>query len=321
MAGRIKPTQGARTHTWRCEPPLPASVARRVDDLLTRLDRALPGRVEGFYVVGSVGLAAFREGRSDIDFVAILEGGLDADEVRRLRAIHLGRWARAVLGDGALRRRWPLVCNGSYLERGDLARSPLEVTPLAGHVAGRFAAGEAHSGRRFDVNPVTWHTLARHAITVRGPEPALLEIRTDPRELLAWTRENLDSYWRAWVTRARRVGSLGARALPRRHAAWGVLGVSRLHYTLATGEIVSKEGAGKYALETFGPEWHPIVEDALAFWRGEASSPAFRGRPGLRTRTAAGFVEHVISMARVSAAEPGSLPRSQVLAPEPSIPG
>jgi hypothetical protein len=272
---------------------LPPPVAERVDDLLARLDRALPGRVEGFYVVGSACLGAFREGRSDIDFVAIANGDFSSAEVRRLRSVHLGRWVAALARDAVVRRRWPLVCNGSYLERGALSRSPLEVTPLAGHAAGRFATGETGSGGAFDVNPVTWHTLARHGIAVRGPEPDRLEIRADPAELRAWTRENLDGYWRDWVSRARPVPAR-ARALPRRFAAWGVLGVSRLHYTLATAEIAGKEAAGEYALETFGPEWRPVIEDALAFWRGAPPQPAYRGRFARRTRMASEFVAHVI---------------------------
>lgn len=277
---------------------LPPAVAARVDDLLERLDRALPGRMEGFYIVGSVCLGAFREGRSDIDFVAIVDGVLDPGELRRLRAVHLGRWAASLAGDAVLRRTWPLVCNGSYLSPGALSRSPLEVSALAGHVAGHFAVAPAHG---FDVNPVTWHVLARHGIAVRGPEPSRLEIRCDPAELMAWTRGNLDGYWGDWVARARRrPGSRLSvvRALPRRFAATGVLGVSRLHYTLATGEIVDKEAAGEYALSTFGPEWHAVIEDALAFWRG-APPPTgrFRFSPRRRTRGAADFVAHVIDVA------------------------
>jgi hypothetical protein len=252
--------------------------------------------VEGFYVVGSVCLGAFRDGRSDIDFVAIVDGRLDTRELRRLRAVHVGRWAMALAGDAILRRRWPLVCNGSYLPQGALARSPLEVRAMAGHVAGRFEVGPAGG---FDVNPVTWHTLARHGIAVRGPVPAGLQIHTDPDELRAWTRANLDGYWRDWVAGARRVSGVGRiRALPRRFAAGGVLGVSRLHYTLQTGEIVDKETAGEYALETFGPEWRSVVEDALAFWRGAhpARGPDRRHRPR-RTGRAADFVAHVIDSA------------------------
>ncbi len=277
----------------RPQPPaesrLAPPVADRVDDLLGRLDRALPGRVEGFYVVGSTCLGAFRVGRSDIDFVAIADGGLDAAELRRLRAVHRSRWAAALIGDAVLRRRWPLVCNGSYLERGALSRSPSEVTALAGHVAGRFTTGGG-----VDVNPVTWYTLARHGIAVRGPDPGSLEIHTDPAELRAWTRENLDTYWRDWLARARRSGPGRARALPRRFAARGVIGVSRLHYTLATGEIISKEAAGEYALATFGPRWRVVIEDALAFWRGDPLPTAYGGRRGIRLGDAAEFVAHVI---------------------------
>lgn len=279
---------------------LPAPVAARVDDLLARLDRALPGRIEGFYVVGSACLGAFRLGRSDIDVVAIVDGPLAGPELRRLRAVHRGRWLTALVGDVVLRQRWPLVCNGSYLERGALSRSPVDVTALAGHVAGRFAAGAAGG---FDVNPVTWQMLARHGIAVRGPEPAGLGIHTDPAELRLWTRGNLDGYWRDWVRRAHRPGVTRGRLPPRRFAAWGVLGVSRLRYTLDTGEITSKESAGEYALQVFGPEWRPVIEDALAWWRGDPSPSADRGRPVRggrpvrRTRAAADFVAHVIDTA------------------------
>lgn len=281
---------------------LPAAARAAVEGLLARLDRALPGRIEGFYVVGSACLGAFHPERSDVDFVAIVGAGLTEREARRLRTVHGRLWAGALVRDVALRRRWPVVCNGSYLTADALARSPLEVTPLAGQVAGRFAI--ATPG--FDVNPVTWHTLARHGIAVRGPEPSALSIRTDPDELAAWTIDNLNGYWRRWVARARRPGPATLRALPRpgaatalsrRFTAWGVLGAPRLHYTLVTGEIATKEEAGRYALEAFGPGWRPLIEEALAFWRGAPAVAPYRRRPDLRRRATAEFVAHVIDSA------------------------
>jgi hypothetical protein len=62
---------------------LPALVRDAVDDLLERVDRALPGRVDGFYVVGSVSLGAFRSQRSDVDFVSNLSELSDAQRSDR----------------------------------------------------------------------------------------------------------------------------------------------------------------------------------------------------------------------------------------------
>ena len=158
------------SHTGAVLAELPRDAA---EDLLARLDRVVPGRIEGFYVVGSASMGAFRSGRSDVDFVAIVDGDLRPAELRRLRAMHVGGWVSALIHDTALRQRWPLVCNGVDLKAGDLSRSPLEVTPLAGHVAGRFRAA-LRTG--FDVNPVTWYVLAHHGIALRGPDRDHLEV-------------------------------------------------------------------------------------------------------------------------------------------------
>jgi hypothetical protein len=273
---------------------LPAPARGALDDLIARLDRALPGRVEGLYVVGSTSLGAFREGRSDVDFVAIVDGDLGPAELARLRAVHLGHWASALARCVALRGRWPLACNGCYLRSGDLARSPLDVTPLAGQVAGRFGTGKRGA---FDVNPVTWHTLAHHGIAIRGPVPERVAIRADDAELRTWTVGNLNGYWRRWAEDARTGRVAMARALPRRFAAGGVLGVPRLHHTLASGAVATKEDAAAHALETFDARWHPLIEDALAFWHGLPARPPYRRRPGRRRRDAADFVAAVIDAA------------------------
>lgn len=182
-------------HTGAVSPELARGA---VDDLLGRLDRVVPDRIEGFYVVGSASMGAFRAGRSDVDFVATVNGALGRPELARLRAVHLGRWTAAVVHDVALRRRWPLVCNGIYLRPDDLSISPLEVTPIAGHVTGRFRVATREG---FDVNPVTWHVLAHHGIAIRGPDRHRLQIRTDEAELRAWALANLNDYWRRWVER------------------------------------------------------------------------------------------------------------------------
>jgi hypothetical protein len=54
---------------------------------------------------------------------------------------------------------------------------------------------------------------------------------------------------------------------------WIVLGVSRLHYTLATGEICSKEAAGLYARQTFLERWHRVVDESLRIRRADRARP------------------------------------------------
>jgi Domain of unknown function (DUF4111) len=282
---------------------LPAVARETAHDLLARLDRAVPGRIEGFYVVGSACMGAFRAGRSDLDFVAIVAGELTRVELARLRAVHVSRWTAALVRDVGRRRRWPLVCNGIYLKHGDLSRSPLEVIPLAGHVAGRFRVAERQG---LDVNPVTWYTLAHWGIAVRGPEHEQLQIRSDEAELRAWTLGNLNGYWRRWAARTRRSGPTVARALPRRFASSGVLGAPRLHYTIATGQVASKEAAAQYALEVFEPRWHPLIEDAVAYWRGVPEPERYRRRATARCRAAGDFVLSVIEAANRLSAAPGA---------------
>ena len=51
------------------------------------------------------------------------------------------------------------------------------------------------------------------------------------------------------------LGPLAARVVV------GVLGAPRLHCTIATGTIITKEGAGQYALNTFDREWHHLIYD------------------------------------------------------------
>lgn len=184
--------------------------------------------------------------------------------------------------------------NGIYLKAGDLSISPQEVTPLAGHVAGRFRVAQREG---FDVNPVTWDVLAHHGIACRGPDRDHLKIRTDDGELRAWTLANLNGYRRRWAERAQRGGS-GIIGVPvRRQSAWGVLGAPRLHYTIATGGIATKEAAASYALEVFEPRWHGLIMEAIAYWRGTPSSEHYRHDATRHRGDTGEFVAYVIDAA------------------------
>ncbi len=161
-------------------------------------------------------------------------------------------------------------------------------------MAGRFRVGERAG---FDANPVTWQLLARHGIAVRGPQRDRLQVHLDAAQLRSWTLGNLNDYWRRWAARAQHQPVGIQRALPRRFAAGGVLGAPRLYYTLATGAITSKQAAAHYALERFDARWHPVIQDALAFWHGAPATEAYRRHPARRLRDAGRFVDAIIDAA------------------------
>lgn len=275
---------------------IPGVVREVVDAYLGLADAALPGMVEGLYLVGSVALGDFRPHESDVDFVAVTAARPDAVALPALRRVH-----------ARMRRRYPRPrFDGVYVSWEDLSRDPA----LA--VGAPNAHGEEIGLGDFEPNPVTWHTLARYGVAIRGPHPAGMEVWTGPAALAAWTLTNLESYWRPWHRRFSRPLSLeGVAALGSWAPAWGVLGVSRLHYTLATGDIASKEGAGLYALRAFPRPWHGIVEECLRIRRGGEGRSLYRTPLG-RRRDALAFVAMAVEDAR-------RLGQARTIVPAPEV--
>ena len=273
---------------------LPAVVERSISRYLAGIDRSLPGAVVGFYVVGSVALGAYRERRSDIDFVAVIDGAVDQQDVRRLRVEHARCMLRTAV-DACARRRSPTAgaCNGVFIRHADVGKPVAAITPAAAHIGGRFTTGPVGS----DVSPVAWKVLAERGIAVRGVHPSALGLDWQPESLFAWNLENLERYWGPWATSTSWSSRLRFRLRPRWSTAWGVLGAPRLHRTMATGEVVSKEAAGDYARDVFPRRFEPLIADALAYWREERPPRPAMDPDGRRLATSA-FVLHVIESAR-----------------------
>jgi hypothetical protein len=114
----------------------------------------------------------------------------------------------------------------------------------------------------------------------------------------------LNAYWKPWIAAQRRLVGKGVMSLGNWAIGWGVLGVARLHYTLTTGQITSKAGAGDYALAAFDAAWHTIIDEALRVHRDEPSTSAYRGRPLRRRRHALRFMTHVLDDANAHHIQP-----------------
>ena len=223
---------------------LPLEVRSATAGYLRSADRLVPGQVVGCYLVGSAALGAYRQGRSDIDLIAVLGDGplTGARLLRRLRALQLSQAPR-VLTRAVRARALHATCNVAFVLADQMTRPVTEIEPVASHNGHEFFSGTA-----FDVNPVMWRVLADRGITLRGPAPQRWELDPEPAILASWNTDNLSRYWQAQLDRIR----TGRSPLRPQAVEWNVLGPLRLHATIATGQVLSKDEAGAYGEQLFG---------------------------------------------------------------------
>jgi predicted nucleotidyltransferase len=213
---------------------LPVPVAEAVAAWLDAHDEAAPGVIEGLYLVGSVALDDWTP-HSDIDVVAVVADPSDPDLFDDLATAH-----------ALVRERLSISVDGPYVAWGDLVVPPMAVQrPWV-------LDGEYHvDGESFEINPVTWYTLATHGIALRGDPADRLGVHVDLGERRRWVRENLQTYWRGAGERLR-AAIEADRASETADGAvleWVALGVARMLYTWETGEVASKSAAGRWAAE------------------------------------------------------------------------
>ena len=214
------------------------------------VDSVAPGLVEGLYVVGSFALGDWVEATSDIDIVAVTAEPATDEDYGNLRTVH-----------ALLTERQPLPhIDGPYLAWGDLV-----VEPATGlHRPWTLGNALRHDGDCFEINPVTWYTLATYGITVRGPAAQRLGIPTDIDARVRFVVDNLRGYWREV---ADGVAAACDRKEPPPFSAadlvWCTLGPLRLHYTAFTADVTSKRGAGGYGLDIAPVECRGLLHSAM----------------------------------------------------------
>jgi hypothetical protein len=270
--------QAGRERSESMTPVIPPEISPVLDDYLGELERRLPGLLAGFYLHGSLALAAFNPRLSDIDFLAITSRPTTDSDCATLQAIH---------ADLARRHpRWPL--EGSYLQWGDVGRCDVTLDPRP-----HYHDGVLTPASRQDTRSVTWWVtwwLVRHSgIAMAGPPGEELPISLDWDDMHGRMRENLAGYWSQFVNRPARMAWL----LADYGIQWAVLGVLRQHYSLRESAITSKEGAASYGLATLPTRWHRLIGEGLAI-RAGAGGSAYRWRPG-RAIEARAFLAEILA--------------------------
>lgn len=222
------------------------TVNTTLDRLRDGLTTLLGPNLVGLYVHGSLASGGFKEGRSDIDFLALIDTPLTPDDMTALGAFFQDMAATDPL--------WGNRLEGPFMTRAELRRYDPD------HIY--FPSVRVEEAFGVHGNGVDWvmqrHILREQAIILHGPP---LHDYIDPipqAALIQAVREVLGDWW----TQQYRDPS-GIR--DREYQVFGVLSMCRALYALRTGVLGSKIEAGAWALGALPAEWHPAIERALAY--------------------------------------------------------
>lgn len=228
--------------------------------LCEALHSRLGDNLESVYVYGSTALGAYIEGSSDIDFLALVRRPLSPSEIEGITQAH-EEVEKFLPGTDTM---------GSYIRREDLPKSYRDIPIYATYYNHQIQPNRLGA----DINPITLWVLRKQGICVFGEE-APFDYEPSLDELLAYVRENMNTYWVNYMGRLvhnlatfRTYSQLKTQQLDE-SIEWCTLGMLRQLYTLKENAITSKIGAGEYGLRVLPERWHPLIKEAIAIKRRE----------------------------------------------------
>ncbi|MGB5947551.1 aminoglycoside adenylyltransferase domain-containing protein, partial [Paenisporosarcina sp.] len=234
---------------------IPTLVQKVLDEYIALVNERLPNTLEEVYLQGSIALGAYVENSSDIDFIGITNRRLLEADAVVLTEIH---------SKIANRYKHPEL-DGVYILREDLGRLNLGDDHYINYNSGKLSCSS-----NFD--PIIWWILKTKGIKIVGTERTALDFDIHSKHLISYVNENMNSYWALRVQRMEtsitELYNLPVEDIDD-EIEWTVLGLLRQFYTLKERDIISKLGAGEYALQHLPLEWHPIIKEAINIRKGE----------------------------------------------------
>lgn len=218
-----------------------------VDELHADVRVILAGQFVGLYLHGSLALDDFTLGRSDIDFLVVTESELSTEHVAALHTMH----ARLAAGPSP----WGVELEGSYLSRADLRRYDPDRSFHPHIERGGELVVEQHASDM----AIQRYVLREHGLVVAGPPPATMIDPVYPSNLRAALEALLEGCWKPMIDEPVRLEQRG-------YQAYAVLTMCRILHTFATGMIVPKPAAARWAQAQYGERWEALIEGALQ-WR------------------------------------------------------
>jgi predicted nucleotidyltransferase len=208
-------------------------------ELLEQVLIVLEQEFVGVYLHGSLALGDFDMASSDIDFAVVTKNLLAAETISKLEMMHKN-----------LLKSFPKTAKlleGAYIPSSMIRRHDIHV-PAIPHVHGDsfyLAQLEPH----WVLNRAI---LREHGVTLAGPnpdsliDPIALEDRQDA------VRDFLLDWWQPMLIDSTRLEDAEYRV-------YAVQTMARALCTLETGELLSKPGAIRWALENLPVKWHKTI--------------------------------------------------------------
>jgi hypothetical protein len=226
---------------------IPTLVNQILKEYKELLNGNLPHSIAGIYLHGSIALNAFDES-SDLDFLTVVNRSLTDEDIQALAQIHQ---------DIANKYHKPEM-DGMYLQRSDIGKvEGIRAYPF-------YNDGVLHQSGYFNHTPITWWTLKHYGIRINGPEIEKFGIKVEAEDLIEYVHANMNSYWKKRVESFMKLDYLViSEALIDQEIEWSILGVLRQYYTIKEHDIISKLGAGKFALNLSQSKWSKIIQEAI----------------------------------------------------------
>ena len=238
-----------------------------IAEFRSRIVPALESNIRGMYIIGSFALEDFNPNLSDLDFIVSLEKELTEEEIMRIGQVHTGI-EQLVLQPNL---------NGIYLPEACLGRYSRDIPQLTYFHEGALKT-DHNKAQYYEIHPITWAELAGNAVTVFGKSREALGLQVDWADVDAYLHENINSYWKGWMT-----GSANPRhsyyystMFRASENEWCVSGVARQLYTLMEQDIASKRRACEYLLDKVPPGYTSVLRDAVNYRKSLPTRPGWR---------------------------------------------
>jgi predicted nucleotidyltransferase len=214
--------------------------------LRTSIREVLGDHLVGMYLDGSLTSGDF-DTASDIDFLVVTDIEVAGELFSTLQVMH----DRVAETDP----RWGVELEGSYIPQAAIRRyDPAQA------MHPNLERGKAERLKMVHHDEdwiIHYHVVRERGIPLFGPDPKTLIDPVSSEDLRQAMRRTLDKWWGPFLADPTQLKRRG-------YQSYAVLTMCRICYTLATGEVASKSDAARWAKNSLGDRWKPLIDRAFA---------------------------------------------------------